>query len=188
MHKLVNIWLSGRIPRRFPSRLTQKLSENLLSLCSCIPVEFARRPRGLEEVSRWKATEFRQFLLYTGPVVLAKSGIDGEIVLNFMSLHAAMHILLDKQSVPSRVMYAQSLLEHFHSSFEIIYGEGLISHNIHNVLHLADDFDRFGPLDSCSAFRFENHIQKLKRLLRSLNKPLEQLVRRYSELTYNEIE
>ncbi|XP_046403542.1 uncharacterized protein LOC124169102 isoform X1 [Ischnura elegans] len=188
MHKLINIWLSGRVSRRFPSRQSQKLSENLLSLRSSIPFEFARRPRGMEEVSRWKATEFRQFLLYTGPVVLSKIGIDGDILLNFMSLHAAMRILLDKESVPSRVKYAQSLLVHFHSSFGMIYGEGLISHNVHNVLHLADDFHRFGALDSCSAFRFENHMQKLKRLIRSPNKPLEQVIRRYSELTYNETE
>ena len=34
------------------------------------PREFARGPRTTADLLRYKATEFRQFLLYTGPVVL----------------------------------------------------------------------------------------------------------------------
>ena len=34
------------------------------------PSEFCRRPRTLNDVFPFKATEFRQFLLYTGMVVL----------------------------------------------------------------------------------------------------------------------
>lgn len=46
------------------------ISMKLQSLSGKLPSEFARQPRSLFEVERWKATEFRQFLLYTGPVVL----------------------------------------------------------------------------------------------------------------------
>jgi len=35
-----------------------------------MPSEFARKPRGLDNVQLWTPTEFRQFLMYTGPFVL----------------------------------------------------------------------------------------------------------------------
>ena len=51
-------------------RQRNQLSHNLSLLCGTMPSEFARQPRPISELDRWKATEFRQFLLYTGPVVL----------------------------------------------------------------------------------------------------------------------
>lgn len=68
------IWYLKQGPRdcRLSSRQLLEISDNLVSLHGKMPSEFARQPRSLEELERWKATEFRQFLLYTGPVVLRK--------------------------------------------------------------------------------------------------------------------
>lgn len=49
------------------------MSSVLLSFTSYIPVEFARKPRMLDEINRWKSIEFRQFILYTGMVLLKKN-------------------------------------------------------------------------------------------------------------------
>jgi len=65
------------------------------------------------------------------------------------------------------------------NSFKDIYGSHYISHNIHGLLHIADDYERYGPLDNCSAFPFENYMQTLKSLIRKPDKPLEQVVLRY---------
>lgn len=44
------------------------LSEKMMNLNGKMPREFARQPRSLDYLDKWKATEFRQFLLYTGQV------------------------------------------------------------------------------------------------------------------------
>jgi len=76
----------------------------------------------------------------------------------------------------------RQLLDSFVKDFEIIYGRYLISHNIHGLTHLCDDYDKFGPLDNCSAFPFENYMGCLKRMLRKPYKPLDKVVKRYSEI------
>ena len=63
-------WIRGKKEVRISSTQAQEISQRLLSLKHCIPNIFARKPRGLEEVDWWKATEYRQFLLYTGKIVL----------------------------------------------------------------------------------------------------------------------
>lgn len=68
------------------------------------------------------------------------------------------------------------------TSFQILYGKQYVSHNVHNLLHLCSDVRIFGPLNKFSAFRFENFMTSIKRLLRKNEKPLQQLIRRYSEI------
>lgn len=60
-----------------------------------------------------------------------------------------------------------------------------MSHNVHSLQHISDDYKRFGPLDNSSAFPFENHMKVFKKYVRKNNQPLQQAVKRYSEsITY----
>lgn len=54
-------------------------------------------------------------------------------------------------------------------------------YNVHSLLHIANDARIHGPLDNFSGFPFENYLQRVKKLVRSGNKPLEQLLRRLAE-------
>lgn len=101
------------------------------------------------------------------------------IVLN-MSLNVAMVILLSP-NFSSYLQYASDLLKYFVEMFEPIYGSHLISHNIHGLLHIADDYEIYGPLDASSAFPFENYMKKIKSMIRKPDKPLEQVIHRYHE-------
>jgi len=186
MRKLLNLWLSkGPVSVRLPAKQASKISELLLSLKPCIPIEFARKPRSLIEISRWKATEFRQFLLYTGPVVLKKF-LSEDCYSNFMTLNIAMIILLSPNQ-NDKIDYADKLLNYFVKSFQHIYGSHYISHNVHGLLHIVDDYRNFGPLDFCSCFPFENFMKILKTSIRKHDLPLQQIIRRYHEKCSNDI-
>lgn len=63
-----------------------------------------------------------------------------------------------------------------------------LSQNVHNLLHLCADVRKFGSLDSFSAFRFENYMMTIKRMIRKREKPLQQIARRYSEQEKAEME
>uniref|UniRef100_A0A2S2PLP1 Uncharacterized protein n=2 Tax=Schizaphis graminum TaxID=13262 RepID=A0A2S2PLP1_SCHGA len=106
-----------------------------------------------------------------------------------MALSISMNILLspDRREL---LEYANQLLDYFVKQFEIIYGVEFSSHNVHGLIHLCDAYQKFGPLDNCCAFKFENYMKELKLLIRKHEKPLEQVINRYSErnaLTIEEI-
>jgi len=69
------------------------LSEALVSLSNQEPVEFARTPRKVSDLDRWKATELRQFMLYTGLVCL-RGILSDTVYSNFMLSSVGMFILL----------------------------------------------------------------------------------------------
>ena len=61
MKKILGIWRKGPLKSRFSVAQKQMVSEFLVSLKECISSGFAHRPRSLEELKFWKATEFRSF-------------------------------------------------------------------------------------------------------------------------------
>ncbi|XP_029162883.1 uncharacterized protein LOC114934364 [Nylanderia fulva] len=177
--RLLQIWQRGNKHFRLSKECVNLISQHLMVIQPYIPVEFARKPRDLRDIDRWKATELRQFLLYTGIVVM-KSTISSIYYNHFLCLSVAIRILIDPQLCVTFNDYANSLLLHFVSNYGNIYGDQYLSYNVHNLIHLANDVNMFGSLDNFSCFKYENNMQKIKKKLRS-GKPLEELINRTSE-------
>lgn len=183
---LMYTWKFAPPPLKLPSNILNSISSALISFQNSIPSEFCRKPRGLDEVKRWKATEFRQFLLYTGPVILKKElqyNYRGYYE-NFLSLHIATRILLSPKYF-KHLEYAKDLMKFFVETAIQHYGPQLITHNFHNLLHIPDDVSNLGNINIYSAFKFENYLGKIKRLVKSGNKPLQQICRRLTEIEKN---
>ena len=109
--KLIYLWLNGPLITRIPHRLVMLISEDLISIRSHIFSEFSRKPRSLKEVEMWKATEHRQFLLYTGMVVL-RAKVSSAIYNNFLLLSICMRVLLFKEGIID-IDYTKQLLFFF---------------------------------------------------------------------------
>jgi len=181
VRKLLNIWVSGKCgPSRLSAALSHKLSSNLINLRAFIPSEFARKPRSVTFLPRWKATEFRQFILYTGVIVL-KGVLPNDYYKHFIIFHVAIYILCSNRLFRRLNRYAHELLVYFVSNFPTLYGVEQVSYNVHGLVHLAKDSLQQGPLDFYSAFKFENYLGELKSSLKTSFNPLQQLICRLYE-------
>lgn len=89
---------------------------------------------------------------------------------------------------PSNINYADELLNEFVKDFETVYEKQYISQNVDNLLHLCSDVRKFGSLDKFSAFRFENYMSSIKKIIRKGEKPFQQIARRYAEQEKAEME
>lgn len=180
--KLLHLWIKGNHISRLRATEIEALSKDITSLHKFIPLEFVRHPRGLNELDRWKATELRIFLLYLGPIILNKY-LNADYLKHFCTLHVAIRILCNPEDCLHNNDYANKLLIYFVKTLKRLYGEDNVVYNIHNLIHLCQDVKKYGPLDSFSAFPFENYMQVLKKMLRKAEKPLAQLNNRLNERT-----
>ena len=186
MKKLRLLWIRGKRDVRISAVQVNEISNRLIGLKPFIPNVFARRPRGLDEIDRWKATEFRQFLLYSG--ILALDGIlRGDLYNNFLCLSVAISILVCPSLARVHKTYAHDLLTYFVQQGSVLYGEEFLVYNVHSLIHLAQNTEEYGTLDACSAFKFENYMQKLKKMVRSGSNPVAQLAKRLGELSNQRI-
>lgn len=78
MKKLLILWLRGspRIKCRLSNEQIKNLTTNMLVLKRYVCSEFVRVPTTVEELDRWKAIEFRVFLLYLGPILLYRVSVN----------------------------------------------------------------------------------------------------------------
>ena len=168
---------------RLSSGLVNELSLRLVNINGCLPSDFVRQPRSLKFLPYWKATEYRSFLLYSGPVVL-KGILSNKKYSHFMHLSVAIYLLSEESDERrnSHLTYCRRLLEVYVKNSDKYLGEIFNVYNVHNLLHIVDDVERFNaPLQDISAFPFENYLQKLKKYVKGTRYPLEEIIKRQGE-------
>lgn len=180
--QLFRLWVVIRKkPYSISAKNIKKLTANIFDIAEQLPSEFCRKPRIMKFLKRYKATEFRQFALYTLTILL-KDVLPKKYYEHFLKFHCAIRILSTPEDCLRNNALAHELLKNFVAEFGLLYGYKNLSHNVHSLLHLAEDVVHFQcPLDDYAAFKFENFLQYLKKVPRSNYRVLEQINNRFIE-------
>lgn len=179
--RLLVLWVKGARPHKLGHRAIRSISEMLIQLRPYLPSEFVRTFRPLKHVAYFKATEFRTFLLYAGPVVLKSDFFESTRYDNFMLLSCAVTILVDPRLCQRFASNAKVYLTAFVRHYMELYPPGHCIYSFHMLAHLSDEVKKYGSLDNFSCFAFENYLGKIKRMVKGPYKPLQQVIRRMSE-------
>ena len=179
--RILTFLIKGPNVCKISQQLIGQISDKMSNHSGLMPSEFNRQPRRLSELCYWKSTEFRQFILYHGPIVL-KGIVNNALYKHFLSLHVSITLLLNSKISDTDISYARDLLCWFVNNAKVIYGESFNVYNVHSLIHIADDVEHFKTsLNSFSAFKFENFMQVLKKYVRGSTNPISQVIKRLSE-------
>lgn len=181
LFSLLDVLRSGPLPFKLSSSLLAEMSGCMFSLRSQIPSDFQRRPRSMQHLALWKATEFRLFGLYLAPIVLLKF-VNTSYYNNFMCFTVLLRILCHPNHSQSLNGYAHDLATSFLEQVQLLYGDVFMSYNVHSLIHLVDDCLTYGHADLFSCFPFESFLHFVKKCVHSPNRPFAQVVRRVSEM------
>ncbi|XP_050077773.1 uncharacterized protein LOC126564719 [Anopheles maculipalpis] len=125
-----------------------------------IPGEIHRKLRTLKHLTFWKGSEFSIFLHYARIPIL-KGRISEKAFYHFTLYYVAI-TLLSSKVYKQYYTYAGELLKQFVEEFSKVYGAGHVTSNVHNLLHIAAEVNRFGPLSTFSMYPFENKLKLIK--------------------------
>lgn len=178
---LLNAWVKKKGDQfSLTSWKVEMLSNSLVNIRACIPSEFNRKPRALKDLDSFKATELRQFLLYTGPYLL-KQILTPERYHHFLNLSVAIRILLDDKNCIVNNKCAENLLHNFVQKVPELYDLSFLTCNFHCLLHIHEDAKLYGSLEGINAFKYENHLQQIKKSVKKSNHVASQLYNRQVE-------
>lgn len=171
MKRLLNVW----------SKMVNDFSEIIDSFIDVLyetwPKEFVRKLRKTNMIDHYKATEFRYWLLYVGPVFV-KDLLSDEQFNHFCLYYHGMRLLFapggpDEESIRKSELCINAFLENWPQVYD---DHSALTYVVHANKHLPDDcrYMKESP-DGYSAFPFESFIRKVKQNYHSGGKALEQV-------------
>lgn len=178
---IVNYFIEGKRKCKLSKGNLAHMNCLMKQLQKYVSNEFARKPRSFMEIKRWKALEFRNFIIYLFPIVMYNN-LDSKRYNHLLLLHIAVTILCSKTLIASYLHIAKQGIFQLVQQSATIYGPCFVVYNVHSLLHICKDVEMYGPLESFSCFPYENYLGKIKRLVRGTRLPLQQIANRITEL------
>lgn len=142
------------------------------------PSYISRRPRSINSLKQFKASELRSLLIYYLPVI-----VDGllprQYIEHLMLLSSSIYVLLQPSISDNELNECERKIKKFVYQYEKYYGKTNMTMNVHCLLHLVQCVRDFGPLWTFSMFSFESYNGLLKSFVVAPTDVLHQLVTRY---------
>ncbi|KAF0713730.1 DUF4806 domain-containing protein, partial [Aphis craccivora] len=170
----------GKRDIRLTDEKREGINNDLKMLRPYVPSELCRLPRPIDDIEFWKATELRSFVLYSGAIVL-KGKLKPELYKHFLLLVFATKILVSPETCYKYNSKASKLLLQFVNDYGLLYGHHHITYNVHSLIHLPFFTLLHGPLDNFSSFRYENYLQYIKKSIKGIKYPLQEVYNRIKE-------
>lgn len=177
MRLLLDLWMGcHRLSNKSKSlkpmtkKNRDKLDKRLLSLQP--PEYITRKPRSVQERGFYKASEYRNLLLYFLPYAL-RGLLDESKVKHFQLLSAATYILLQSELNENEINQAGEMLTTFADRFEEIYGKETVTMNVHILRHYAETVKNCGPIWAYSMFSFEKKMGFVTKAVKNSTDSLE---------------
>lgn len=145
------------------------------------PVEFQKKLRSFgDSLGLMKGTEFRQYVLYVGPLLL-RGIVEDDIIGNLIKLQIASTIFSHKRFA-NYYNEADTLMRMFIVEFGAIYHPSHVVYVVHSLCHMKRFVELYGPWDNFSTFEYESTNCTVKNYLKSNVKPLIQVTNRILEI------
>ena len=180
MKRNAGLWFTYKSKYRVRGRDTKFVSERLTMCSAWCPSNFGRKPRRLHLKDKFKATEWRSMLLYTGFCIL-KGVLTDQAYNHHLLLACAMKILLNEEWCARYHDLADRMLRKYVKEYALLYGRDSIVYNVHQLIHLAAAAARHGNLEKIGAFAFESYMRQLRAAVRKPQATLKQVVKREFE-------
>lgn len=147
------------------------------------PSEITRVPRSITEYKMWKASEWKNFLLYYSLPCLQGIRMPKKYIDHWFFLVCSMHIFLREKISPVDFAIAERSIRQFVLSMEDIYNAPqLMRFNVHLLLHIPQSVKNFGGLWATSCFSYEHYNGILAKMFRSSQAVPQQICKFYLRL------
>lgn len=140
--RLLLFWTEGGKRQALGTNAIRGIDKELKIIHKHTPTDFVRDFESLDFVSQWKATQFRQFLLYEGIYVLKKH-VPEKVYEMFLHLTLATRICCST----NKDLYskANKFMKVYIKLFIELYGKTYCNHNVHGLCHVYVDVLNHGP-------------------------------------------
>lgn len=143
------------------------------------PLFVPSTPRSIYTHTVWRAHEYLTFFLYYALPVF-KNLMEDKYYQNLKKLVVFTETILSPTIKLSDLIKINKVIVDFVEELEFLYTPKIMLSGVHELLHLVDCTIRFGPLNGCNCFQFEEINRKMLRFIHGFDLIGEEMIKIFS--------